>query len=301
MPSSITHQLIAEETLSRLPASLQTAVEAAPDEYFFGCQGPDFLFFYRIGNRSEYNLGKFMHRNCVYDVFCLFLRVLRGEFAEFSLRERTCVLSYALGYITHYCADSTFHPFVYRYLALINAEKSVHQQIENDWDVYFLRNLRGREAEKFFPSFSVKRLKKCDALPSLYARIAEALRRKKVRRGPFRAGIRNFGWYLRFFHNKCYQSQRKWEKAEQRLRLKKYFSRLYPRSCPSEDILASDRFRELSEGIAENADGLFSCAVERSILLCNHFAEALNNGTELCREEFSNGLLTGKPVSGFLN
>ena len=75
MPSAITHQLVAEEAEKLLPEGLQHIIERAPDEYFLGCQGPDMFFFYRIGSRSEYNLGKFLHRNRPYDVFRLFCRI----------------------------------------------------------------------------------------------------------------------------------------------------------------------------------------------------------------------------------
>ena len=117
MPSAITHQLVAEEAEKLLPEGLQHIIERAPDEYFLGCQGPDLFFFYRIGNKSEYNLGKFLHRNRPYDVFRFFARLLSGEqsarFPAYSDEDRTRAFAYILGYIAHYATDSTFHPFVY--------------------------------------------------------------------------------------------------------------------------------------------------------------------------------------------
>ena len=56
MPSSITHELIAEEAIKRLPEKIRKIVQDSPDEFFLGAQGPDVFFFYRIGCRSEYNL-----------------------------------------------------------------------------------------------------------------------------------------------------------------------------------------------------------------------------------------------------
>lgn len=119
MPSAITHQLVAEETKELLSEGLQHIIERAPDEYYLGCQGPDFLFFYRIGCKSEYNFGKYLHRNRPYEVFALFARILSGDksakLPHFSEEERTRAYSYVLGYITHNCTDATFHPYVYRY------------------------------------------------------------------------------------------------------------------------------------------------------------------------------------------
>ena len=101
MPSAITHQLVAEEAQKLLPEGLQHIIERAPDEYFLGCQGPDMFFFYRIGSRSEYNLGKFLHRNRPYDVFRLFCRILSGEqnarFPVYSDEDRTRAFAYILG------------------------------------------------------------------------------------------------------------------------------------------------------------------------------------------------------------
>ena len=161
MPSAITHQLIAEEAVRLLPDGLQHIIERAPDEYYLGCQGPDMFFFYRIGCRSEYNLGKFLHRHKVYEVFRLFARLLSGEqnadLPRFSEEDRTRIFAYILGYLAHYAADSTFHPFVYNYMAKEGSAKPIHQLIENDWDVHFLHKFRGREAEKFRCAFSPKK------------------------------------------------------------------------------------------------------------------------------------------------
>ena len=112
MPSSITHQLIADEALPALPPEAARAAERNYDYYFLGAQGPDVFFFYRPLSKSEPNLGKFLHRERVFDVFTLFscyLKTLAGE-------EKERITAYVAGYISHYCADTAFHPFVYNYL-----------------------------------------------------------------------------------------------------------------------------------------------------------------------------------------
>lgn len=301
MPSSITHQLIAEEVLPLLPPEGNAAALAAPDEYFLGAQGPDFLFFYRIGSKSEYNLGKFMHRYRVYDLFLLLLRALGGDekdpqLPRFSEEDRTRVLAYAMGYLTHYCADTTFHPFVYRYLETNRAHKRVHQQMENDWDVYFLRELRGEEAEEYEFPFSRKQIMKHRTLPRLYDFLAQGLGRQEVKERKFGKGLKNFFRYLEFFHGKCYRSQRAWERTEKFFRTKGFMSRLYPRKDPEPEFLGGEHFAEFSEGKGTNADALFARAVNESARLATLFLAA-SGGAPLPREEFGNGLLTGKPVA----
>lgn len=298
MPSCITHQLIAEEVIASLPPAAKSAAQAFPDEYFLGCQGPDVFFFYRIGNRSEYNLGKFLHRYRVYDVFSAFLCAVRGgeDAPRFSEEERAQAFAYVLGYIVHYAADTAFHPFVYNYLARFRCEKREHQQMENDWDVWFLREKRGEEAEKFPFAFSAKRILGHGTAARLYRYLGQRLEREEVTKRRFDRGIGNYVRYLRAFHGKCYSAQRRWEKTERFFRLKRYLSRLYPRANPEPAYLAGEGFYELSDGRGNSADELFRLAVSEGVRLAELFTQALAQGTDLPRGDFSNGLLTGKPV-----
>lgn len=298
MPSCITHQLVAEEAKKRFPSEAAAAAEAFADEFYLGCQGPDVFFFYRIGNRSEYNLGKFMHRYRVYDVFETFLNALRGEEGapDFANEEKTQILAYLLGFITHYAADCAFHPFVYRYLEEFRCEKREHQQMENDWDVWFLRELRGKEAEKFIFAFSPRAIARRGAVGKLYGYLGRRLEREEVTRRRFDRGLKNFYRYLKFFHKKCYASQRRWRRAEKIFHAKRFLSRLYPRENPEPAYLGGERFSDLAEGKGRNADELFARAVEESARLAELFLRSLHSGEALPREEFGNGLLTGKPV-----
>lgn len=299
MPSAITHQLVAEETKAQLPDGLQHIIDRAPDEYYLGCQGPDFLFFYRIGSKSEYNLGKYLHRNRMYDVFDLFYRILSGEknarLPRFNEEDRTRVYSYVLGYITHNCTDATFHPFVYRYMEEEGSPKREHQLIENDWDVYFLRELRDQSAEKYTFKFTPKAIAKSGALARLYASIAEELDREEVKKRKFNAGVRNFNRYLRFFHGKCYSRQRAWTSIERVFRAKPFLSALYPRESVNPLYLEREDYATLSEGKGDTADALFARATSESVRLCKLFCDCVRDGTPLPRSEFSNHFLTGKP------
>jgi len=299
MPSAITHQLVAEEAKEQLSEGLQHIIERAPDEYFLGCQGPDFLFFYRIGNRSEYNLGKYLHRNRTYDVFNLFCRILSGErnprLPHFNEEDRTRVYSYVLGYITHNCTDSAFHPYVYNYMEEEGSPKREHQLMENDWDVYFLRERREQSVEKYQFGFTPKNIAKSNALARLYASVAETLEREEVKPHKFHAGVRNFNRYLRFFHGKCYSRQRAWTSIEHVFRAKPFFSALYPRESVDPLYLEREDFSVLSEGKGDNADALFEHAKRESVRLCELFCTCVRDGTPLPKEDFSNHFLTGKP------
>lgn len=295
MPSSITHQLIAEEALPLLPPSARGAIGRAPDEYYLGAQGPDLFFFYRIGNRSEYNLGKFLHRYRVYDTFVFFLNFMRDD-ALPQLREedRDRALAYILGYLCHYAADSTFHPFVYNYMEERCCEKREHQQIENDWDVWFLRERKGLSAEKFKFAFSPETIIKDGTVARLYDRLAHALEREEVKKRRFDRGLKNFNLYLKFFHGKCYGAQKRWEKTERFFHAKRFFSRLYPRETIDPAYVDGEHFLTNSEGRGASADELFAAATKKTARLAELFLRSVEEGIPLPRAEFGNSLLTGK-------
>ncbi len=297
MPSSITHQLIAEESARQLPEEIRTLIGKNPDEFFLGAQGPDVFFFYRVLSRSEYNLGKFLHRFRVFEVFSFFLSALgEGGPLRLSSAAREKALSYILGYITHYCADATFHPFVYNYLGENHCEKRVHQQMENDWDVYFLRELRDMSAEKYVYPFDPKEIVKDGTIARLYAALGRKLGREDIEKSKFDGAVKTFGNYLKFFHGSCYSAQRGFAGAERFFHAKPFLGALFPRENPEPDFLSSETFFTLSEERGKNADELFDRAVRESARLMKLFLGCLQDGEPLPKEEFSNGLLTGKPL-----
>lgn len=287
MPAVITHALVSEESAKKFPPNLLGAVRKNPDYFFLGSQGPDLFFFYRPLSRKEGNVGQFLHRARVEDTFCYLLETLRGE-TDGVRYER--MLAYAAGFVSHYCADTIFHPVVY---ALLKEDggKFRHQQIENDWDVYFLRKYRGKEAEKLIFPFSAKKIIRDGDLFAFFSFLCEKLGRRKATKRKFASAIRLFSRYLNVFHGKCYLLQRRWEKTERVFRIKPRLSRLYPRKTPSPDVLDGERFLNVSGG--RNADDLFSVAVEQSARLAGIFSDALVTG-ELPRGIFDKSYLTAQ-------
>ena len=276
MPASITHYLIAKTAERELPPELWTAVKVAPDYFFAGSQGPDIFFFYRP---LRQNLGKYLHRNKIYELFEGFLHAVRARAGQ----ARTYTLSYTLGYISHYCTDVTFHPCVYAYLSEKQVHKSEHQRMENDWDVYFARKYLGVEAERFPFPYSAGKFIRENILSSF---LADALFYCGISlsASELKSALRAYGRYLSFFHGKCY--------AHGRLVYAKNFSSLFPRKNPNERYLHGEEFERLSG--AKNADELFLAASEESYALMQIFSDCLTKNEELPREKFSKHFLTGK-------
>ena len=291
MPSSITHFLIADEAQKRLPQPLQGIISAAPEMYFLGAQGPDMFFFAKKANKQEGNFGKFLHRNAVYELFCAFLHVLPTLGEE----ERAAATAYCFGYVTHCCADVAFHPFVYRYLEQNALHKREHQRMENDWDVYFARKLRGMEAERYpYPDIGTC---KNAALLTLWEKASAALGRTPVSRAMLFGGIDNFAAYLAFFHKKCYAANRHWRRFDRLFHIHG-LSCFYPAKEPDSAILSGEAFERAANADGSlppvtSADGLFERAVSESAYKILLFSDALG-GAQLPKEQFDRHLLTGK-------
>ncbi len=278
MPSSITHELIAEKAKEKLPQELQREIDLAPDYYYLGAQGPDLFFFYKPTGKKEYNLGKTLHRKQLYAWFCALLEGLKTREGEELAKCR----AYALGFCTHLEADVAFHPFVYAYLRETGATKRFHQQMENDWDVVFLKSMRNESAYGYRFPFDCNKIAREGVLFAYIREAAEKLGRRPVTKGAFKRGLHFYRWYLKHFHRRHFRY------------LKPVVSKLYVRDECDPSELGGERFYELSGGKAHTAQGLFALAAENAAARMTDFLSALEAGTPLEREAFGRHLLTGE-------
>ncbi len=275
MPSSITHELIAAQSLSLLRCNARELIERAPDYFYLGAQGPDLFFFYRP--LAGDNLGKLLHRTRVHDWFTALLKALPGHTGE----EFEKCLAYALGFCSHLAADIIFHPFVYRYLGETGADRFTHQEIENDWDVYFLASLRGTTPENYRFPFDLKQIS-ADGILFCYLAEAGRLFGRELSASAFRRMLAGFSAYLRHFH-----------RAHGRI-LKPFLPALYPRETPSPAYLGGGSFQRLANGLGKDADALFRRAAEESAERICAFLEAFNADMGLPESLFSFHMLTGE-------
>lgn len=283
MPSAITHQLIANAAVSRLPNTYAPMPALAPDYYFLGSQGGDPLFFYKPLSRREQNFGKHVHRRGVYELFCAMQEHLLSLSGEPLEKAR----AYCLGYISHYSADVCFHPFVYNLLSE-RSNTLAHAQIENDWDVYFARTRAKSEVEHYNFPFDAEKMADEDILYPLVNRVAVALGRREIGESALARALKNYERYLKFFHGACYKHARRLQK----LGLKGP-AKFYPRETPESTLIESDDFFSLANGKGGNADELFDKAADDSARRMILFLAALD-GAPLPREEFCYHLLTGE-------
>lgn len=125
MPAIYTHYAVAHALFNTLSPKKQAVIAPYLPLYYFGAQGADFCFFYHVFGNKAQNLGSQLHRKNVYEVFCLL--------KDFSVRNPR-LFAYALGYLTHYATDATFHPYVY---ATTGKSYSQHSRLENAMDAHF--------------------------------------------------------------------------------------------------------------------------------------------------------------------
>lgn len=280
MPAAITHELVAREAAESLSQTVRDQIFQARGYYFFGAQGPDPFFFLRPVLKRESNLGKLLHRTHVYDWFQGMLQTL----PHFTGTEFEKCLSYALGFCSHLAADTAFHPFVYNFLEKADAPAFTHQEIENDWDVYFLRALDGQETTAHVFPFDLGEISDDGILYRFTAETAAFVGRD-VAAKDFRRMLRAYGLYLKHTHT-------------EKVRLLSYIGlgEFVPNEEPSPLYLRGKDFLQLSGGRGKDADALFRLAAEESTLRITAFLDAFNAGGSLPETLFSLHMLTGKPL-----
>ncbi len=275
MPACITHELIARAALKELPACTRRLIGRHADCYLLGAQGPDLYFFYRPLS-PQGNLGKYLHRNRVGDWFGGMLTALdRYTGDDFG----DC-LAYALGFCTHLSADALFHPVVYRILREKNLPKNKHQEIENDWDVYFSARRHQSARGYVFPYSPIKIARRGSVYP--FAAHAARAVGKSLGEASFHAMCALFERYLKVFHT-----------GGPRL-LRPFFPTLYPNDTPEKERIGGKEFYAFSEGRAGDCDELFSAAAKDSVKRIEDFLRAFNADMVLSDELFSVHMLTGE-------
>lgn len=171
MPGTISHYLLARCTLLPLQKENYDICEAA---YYYGAQGPDLMFFHRAApwqfGRSLRHLGSSIHKSDP----DLPLNLMRKYWVKSGCDGE--ILSYILGYMTHYSLDRTAHPYIYALQDRMIREENikyrpffVHNRIESALDVILLRN----EAEIMPPDYNPATVLKADH--SLLKKLADFL------------------------------------------------------------------------------------------------------------------------------
>jgi len=149
MPDFTTHYLFGEYIKEKVDNKIKYKIDAYPQEFNWGLQGPDFLFyskFYRDTGKTA-RCGSALHR---VDPELLFSAISEYLIESQSEECYPQLLSYFYGFICHYILDSTIHPYVYYLIYEIDEQilKSHHILIENEIGSLMLKHM-GRSINDF--------------------------------------------------------------------------------------------------------------------------------------------------------
>ncbi len=103
MPASYTHQCIARAAFQKT----QCCIDPHPAAILAGAEGPDPLFFtllYFGRGTSPSSMGHLLHEERSADFLTALLK---------GAGQDRLLLSYALGFLTHYAGDTIFHPYIF--------------------------------------------------------------------------------------------------------------------------------------------------------------------------------------------
>ncbi len=324
MPSLFTHHLIAEYALQQLDTDLQQKIEKK-EIYALGAQGADLFFFYRLHAGKKNNIGGKLHTINIYQTFSALERQLwrmQNKYNDYQkamqcaaeqnvilqqdsmhiLKDIKTFQSYIAGYITHYVADTVFHPFIYamqeKFLQLQpNWKGKRHVYIENDIDSYLLKKYKNVQASKYQLTFTVAK----EDLPSLCTTLRvlcyeagypnftlQELKQILTRINLFARLTRDEKQFRRFF---LYS-------IESALFLPHIFSVTMHRNSIDEICVNSKHMEWINPSCGqkvstESADELFERAVAESVTVLSTFFECVEQNKELPKEIFNKHFLSG--------
>ena len=157
MPDVITHALGAMEAIDRFDHPLTKLIKKNTNVYRLGAQGPDFFFYYRAlpgqDAQGAHKYGGMLHQN---HPFAFLLALLDYTKIKRKSKDFPILLSYSLGFITHYAFDQTLHPFIYAHSGVARDDQPgtqiyhyYHKMYEIACDTYLLQEKKKLNAGRF--------------------------------------------------------------------------------------------------------------------------------------------------------
>lgn len=154
MADFVSHHLFGRQALTVFPAPAQRVAARRPACFFWGCQGPDPLFYRKILLGSPlHRLGNRMHSEKTDELFAALARAVR----DLSGEAQEIAAAYFYGFVCHYALDSEIHPYVYcqqERICTENAKLSasaVHSEIESGIDCLLYERACRRPVTEFDP------------------------------------------------------------------------------------------------------------------------------------------------------
>ena len=297
MPALFVHQLLAEKILSALPKDVQARVKERQEAYFLGAQGGDPFYLYSVVQDGlKRNIGVLMHKSNVYGQFLAWIKTVQET-------DNPTAFAYALGYITHYAVDTTFHPYIcYRTDRAKESKEgrkrdNQHFRIESDIDCLFVERHFGKSVNKYRypnPRKGIHGKELADA----FRRVAVEAWGVKTERKPLMRAVNLFLRLQTFLQDRLFL-RRKWVSAlETVFFLNRTPSCMIRRKHPDR-TLSNDAHDEWfypempTEKRTDDVWMLAEKAIFRSVELIVAFDRAVKNGDVLDQEAFGLQFVSG--------
>lgn len=143
MPSITTHHIFSKDILKHLKQDELNKFNQELTIYHTFAQSHDYLFYYTF-NLKHYKrikaLGHYAHRHKTQE----YLLNIIQEIKDNHLEDNHQLIAYLYGSITHYCLDTTCHPYIFYKTGVYRKnEKDTkkyhggHNRIEKDLDAYY--------------------------------------------------------------------------------------------------------------------------------------------------------------------
>lgn len=289
MPSAYTHNIIAEEALPET-GGVSNSERAM---YLFGAQGGDPMFFFRFVAYRSVAPGKLLHRLNIYgglNAMCAYAR------------SHPEAMAYASGYISHYAADTVFHPFVYCLADRAGGTRMdrnmTHTRVERELDAYFVHEKRGMDMHSYSLPYAEEDVDAGVVAGVLGAALGTIGLSAEV--GYVRKAISGYFRFLRNTFDK-HGLRRRVSEAIGRTGIKPFglLGALFSRDDCSEETANESRreWYNVMDGSVrrDSASDLFERAVRRTVELIGIFRMCCERNAPLPPELFSDNLLTGLP------
>ena len=131
MPTTYAHWRFGCDCIETLPENLKKVIHDYRELYDFGVHGPDILF-YDLKRPDLFDYGQGIHKKPGRDFFEKTIEVYNSIDDN-----KEAMLSYLLGFLSHYALDSQCHGYINKKDAV--CEKLSHNKIEAEYDGHLIR------------------------------------------------------------------------------------------------------------------------------------------------------------------
>ncbi|HAB65824.1 MAG TPA: hypothetical protein DCE23_00505 [Firmicutes bacterium] len=143
MPSITTHHYFAQDVLKELPDNIKKTIKNEELIYSTFAQSHDYLFYYTFDIKNFRRIRELGHRAHHEHTKDYLINIVK-EIKNNHLENNHQVIAYLYGSVTHYCLDSTCHPYIFYKTGIYrknNPEskkyRGEHNHMEKDLDAIY--------------------------------------------------------------------------------------------------------------------------------------------------------------------